>query len=61
MRHNFTGLIYRISTLNCGEEDFAVARLRSNLRYGKNQRKEDVKSHHSTSSALTHGTERTTV
>ena len=37
---------YRISTLNCGEEDFAVACLRSNLRYGKNQKREDVKSHH---------------
>ena len=36
---------YRISTLNCGEEDFAVACMRSNLRYGKNQKKEDVKSH----------------
>ena len=37
---------YLISTLNCGEEDFAVACMRSNLRYGKNQKKEDVKSHH---------------
>ena len=37
---------YRISTLTCGEEDFAVACMRSNLRYGKNQKKEDVKSHH---------------
>ena len=37
---------YRIATLNCGGEDFAVACMRSNLRYGKNQRKEDVKSHH---------------
>ena len=37
---------YRISTLNCGEEDFAIACMRSNLRYGKNQKKEDVKSHH---------------
>jgi len=37
---------YRISTLNCGEEDFAVACMRSNLRYGKNQKREDVKSHH---------------
>ena len=37
---------YRISTLNCGEEDFAVACMRSNLRYGKNQKKEDAKSHH---------------
>ena len=37
---------YRISTLNCGEDDFAVACMRSNLRYGKNQKREDVKSHH---------------
>ena len=37
---------YRIATLNCGEEDFAVACMRANLRYGKNQKWEDVKSHH---------------
>lgn len=37
---------YRISTLNCNEEDFAVACMRANLRYGKNQKREDVKSHH---------------
>ena len=37
---------YRLSTLNCGGEDFAVACMRSNLRYEKNQRREDVKSHH---------------
>jgi len=37
---------FRIATLNCGEEDFAVACMRSNLRYGKNQKREDVKSHH---------------
>ena len=37
---------YRLATPNCGEEDFAVACLRSNLRYGKNQKREDVKSHH---------------
>ena len=37
---------YRLATLNCGDEDFAVACLRSNLRYGKNQKREDVKSHH---------------
>ena len=35
-----------MSTLNCGGEDFAVACMRSNLRYEKNQRREDVKSHH---------------
>ena len=37
---------YRISSLNCGGEDFAVACMRSNLRYEKNQKREDVKSHH---------------
>ena len=37
---------YRISSLNCGDEDFAIACMRSNLRYGKNQKREDVKSHH---------------
>ena len=35
---------YRIATLNCGEEDFAVACMRANLRYEKNQKREDVKS-----------------
>ena len=37
---------YRLATLNCGGEDFAVACMRANLRYGKNQQREDVKSHH---------------
>ena len=37
---------YRLSTLNCDGEDFAVACMRANLRYQKNQRLEDVKSHH---------------
>ena len=37
---------YRISTLNCRDEDFAITCLRANLRYGKNQKREDVKSHH---------------
>ncbi len=37
---------YLISSLNCNGEDFAIACMRSNLKYGKNQRKEDVKSHH---------------
>ena len=37
---------YRLATLNCGGEDFAVACMRANLRYQKNQRREDVKSHH---------------
>ena len=35
-----------ISTLNCGGEDFAIACMRSNLQYGKNQKREDVKSRH---------------
>ena len=37
---------YRIATLNCGDEDFSIACLRANLRYGKNLKREDVKSHH---------------
>ncbi len=37
---------YRISTLNCQGEDFAIACMKANLRYGKNQKREDVKSHH---------------
>ncbi|NBI80079.1 relaxase [Anaerotruncus colihominis] len=37
---------YLISSLNCGEEDFAIACMRSNLKYGRNQKREDVKSHH---------------
>ena len=37
---------YRLSSLNCDGEDFAVACMRANLRYGKNQNREDVKSHH---------------
>ena len=37
---------YRISSLNCGGEDFAVACMRANLHYEKNQKREDVKSHH---------------
>ena len=37
---------YRLSTLNCDGEDFAVACMRANLCYQKNQRREDVKSHH---------------
>ena len=37
---------YRISTLNCGDEDFAIACMRANFRYGKNQQRGDVKSHH---------------
>ena len=37
---------YRLSTLNCDGEDFAVACMRANLRHEKNQKREDVKSHH---------------
>ena len=37
---------YRIASLNCDGEDFAIACMRSNLKYGKNQKREDVKSHH---------------
>ncbi len=29
---------YLISSLNCGGEDFAIACMRSNLKYGKNQK-----------------------
>ena len=35
---------YRISTLNC--ENFAIDCMRANLRFGKNQKRQDVKSHH---------------
>ena len=37
---------YRLDTLNCGEEDFALSCIRANLRYGKNSKREDIKSHH---------------
>ncbi len=37
---------FRIATIGCGDEDFAIACMRANLRYGKNQKHEDVKSHH---------------
>ena len=33
-------------TLNCGDEDFAIACMKSNLQYGKNRSRCDVKSHH---------------
>lgn len=35
-----------IDTLECGEEDFAIACVRANRRYGKNQQRDDVKSHY---------------
>ena len=37
---------YRVTTFNCGNDDFAIACYRANLRYGKNGLHTDVKSHH---------------
>ena len=37
---------YRMATLNCGDDDFAIACYRANLRYQKNDQRSDVKSHH---------------
>nr|WP_319490142.1 relaxase/mobilization nuclease domain-containing protein [uncultured Caproiciproducens sp.] len=37
---------YQFDTLNCGNDDFAIACMKSNLHYGKNNQKADVKSHH---------------
>ena len=37
---------YRMETLNCGSEDFALSCIRANMRYGKNNKREDIKSHH---------------
>ena len=36
----------RFTTLNCGDDDFAFACMKSNLQYGKNRSRGDVKSHH---------------
>ena len=36
----------RFTTLNCGEDDFAIACMKANLQYGKNRSRGDVKSHH---------------
>ena len=36
----------RFVTLNCGDDDFAIACMKSNLQYGKNRSRGDVKSHH---------------
>ena len=36
----------RFTTLNCGEDDFAITCMKSNLQYGKNRSRGDVKSHH---------------
>ena len=37
---------YRIDTLNCGEEDFALSCLQANMQYKKNSQRQDIKSHH---------------
>lgn len=37
---------YRIETILCNNDDFAIACMRTNLKYGKNNLKGDVKSHH---------------
>ena len=36
----------RFTTLNCGDDDFAIACMKSNLQYDKNRNRGDVKSHH---------------
>ena len=36
----------RFTTLNSGDDDFAIACMKSNLQYGKNRNRGDVKSHH---------------
>lgn len=37
---------YRIATVNCAGEDFAVACILANMRYKKNSQRKDVKGHH---------------
>ncbi len=37
---------YRIGTVNCGDEDFAISCLRANMQYKKNSQRQDIKSHH---------------
>ncbi len=37
---------YRIDTLNCEDEDFAISCLRVNMQYKKNSQRQDIKSHH---------------
>ena len=37
---------YRMDTLLCGDDDFAIACMRANLHFGKNNLRGDVKSHH---------------
>ena len=41
---------YLLDTLECGESSFAMACLIANRKYGKNGRREDVKTHHYSSS-----------
>ena len=36
----------RFVTLNCGKDDLAIACMKSNLQYGKNRNRGDIKSHH---------------
>ena len=37
---------YRIDTLLCGDEDFAIACMKTNLAYNKNLSRRDIKTHH---------------
>ena len=37
---------YLFQTLLCGEDDFAIACMKANLQYGKNNSRGDIKSHH---------------
>ncbi len=37
---------YRMDTLLCGDDDFAIACMKANLQYEKNNQRGDVKSHH---------------
>ncbi len=37
---------YRFSTLNCGGDNFAIACLRANRKFGKNLNRGEIKSHH---------------
>ena len=36
----------RFTTLNCGDDNFAIACMKANLQYGKNRNRGDIKSHH---------------
>ena len=37
---------YRIDTVLCGEEDYAIACMKANLAYNKNLSRGDIKTHH---------------